>query len=220
MPPDVQVRCLESPPTQMVKAAVMPVFSTWIYLCDDGPKHLNDQLEDLTRRLMHDEKNATRRTNVGGWHYAFDLFALDQPVVTAFREQIEQHVRGFLNQLRKQTKPSKDRFRLQGWINVNRTSDENLLHCHPGCFLSGTYYVKMPDDMRGGEIVFRDPRGPAIAMYETPGIDLPWVGSGAGIPFTPKAGQLLIFPAWLEHRVARFDGTGDRISIAFNATNP
>jgi Putative 2OG-Fe(II) oxygenase len=47
---------------------------------------------------------------------------------------------------------------------------------------------------------------------------LPWVGSGNGIPFAPAAGQLLIFPAWLEHRVARFDGTGDRISIAFNAT--
>ncbi|HEX2309488.1 MAG TPA: putative 2OG-Fe(II) oxygenase, partial [Vicinamibacterales bacterium] len=59
---------------------------------------------------------------------------------------------------------------------------------------------------------------PAVAMYETPGIELPWVGSGTGIPFTPAVGQLLIFPSWLEHRVARFEGTGDRISIAFNAT--
>ena len=80
--------------------------------------------------------------------------------------------------------------------------------------------MKTPSDMQGGELVFRDPRGPAVAMYETPGVDLPWVGSGNGIPFTPAAGQLLIFPAWLEHRVERFDGSGDRISIAFNATNP
>jgi uncharacterized protein (TIGR02466 family) len=199
----------------------MPVFSTWIYVCDDGPAHLNDALESLTRGLMQDGRNGARRTNRGGWHYAFDLFELDNPTVAALRQEMEQHVQGFLNQLRKQDSGTKkDRFRLQGWINVNRNGDENILHCHPGCFLSGTYYLKIPQDMTGGEIVFRDPRGPAIAMYETPGIDLPWVGSGTGIPFTPAVGQLLIFPAWLEHRVAPFAGTGDRISIAFNATNP
>src|SRR2546427_1156485 len=47
------------------------------------------------------------------------------------------------------------------------------LHSHPGCFLSATYYVKVPPEMKGGEIYFRDPRGPAVAMYETPGIELP-----------------------------------------------
>jgi uncharacterized protein (TIGR02466 family) len=221
MPTDVQDGCLEQPGTQPVRAAVIPLFSTWIYLCDNGPKHLNEQLEDLARRLRQDDMNAARRTNLGGWHYAFDLFALNDPVVSALRDHLEQHVQAFLNQLRKEANPTKkDRFRLQGWINVNRTGDENLLHCHPGSFLSGTYYVKTPSPMKGGEIVFRDPRGPAVAMYETPGIELPWVGSGTGIPFTPAAGQLLIFPAWLEHRVAPFDATGDRISVAFNATNP
>jgi uncharacterized protein (TIGR02466 family) len=221
MPTEVQNGCVKQPGTQPVKAAVIPLFSTWIYLCDNGPKHLNEQLEDLARRLMQDDRNAIRRTNRGGWHYAFDLFALDDPVVSAVRDHLEQHVQAFLNQLRTEAHPTKkDRFRLQGWINVNRTGDENLLHCHPGSFLSGTYYVKTPSGMKGGEIVFRDPRGPAVAMYETPGIELPWVGSGTGIPFTPAVGQLLIFPAWLEHRVAPFDASGDRISIAFNATNP
>jgi hypothetical protein len=57
-------------------------------------------------------------------------------------------------------------------------------------------------------------------MYETPTIDLPWVGSGTGIPFSPETGHLLMFPGWLEHRVERFEGTGERISIAFNASNP
>ena len=74
--------------------------------------------------------------------------------------------------------------------------------------------------MKGGEIYFRDPRGPAVAMYETPGIDLPWIGAGVGIPFAPATGYLLIFPSWLEHRVERFEGEGERISIAFNASNP
>ncbi len=198
----------------------MPLFSTWIYLCDDGPKHLNERLEQLTRQLMREDRNAIRRTNDGGWHYAFDLFQLEEPVVTEFRDQMVQHVQAFLNYFRPAERKKKDQFRLQGWINVNRADHYNVLHCHPGSFLSATYYVKVPEDMRGGEIVFRDPRGPAVAMYESPGIELPWVGSGMGIPFSPATGHLLMFPAWLEHRVERFDGSGERISIAFNATNP
>jgi uncharacterized protein (TIGR02466 family) len=203
-----------------IKVGVMPLFSTWIYLCEEGPKHLNEELEQLAHRLMQDQRNASLRTNCGGWHYAFDLFKLEEPVVAAFRDEMEQHVQAFLNYFRREDRKKKDRFCLQGWINVNQAGDSNVLHCHPGCFLSATYYVKVPPGMKGGEIVFRDPRGPAVAMYETPGIDLPWVGSGMGIPFSPATGHLLLFPSWLEHRVERFEAAGERISIAFNACNP
>ena len=205
---------------QPTKVGVMPLFSTWVYLCQDGPRHLNERLEQLTQRLIQDERNATKRTNFGGWHYALDLFKLDEPVVAEFRAQLEQHVQAFLNHFRPDGRKKQDRFVLEGWINVNRPGDFNVLHCHPGCFLSATYYVKVPPDMKGGEIVCRDPRGPAVAMYETPAIDLPWVGAGMGIPFVPATGHLVIFPSWLEHRVEPYAGSGERISIAFNASNP
>src|SRR5262245_23122642 len=203
-----------------VRAGVMPLFSTWIYLCEEGPKQLNPGLEQLAHRLMQDPRNADRRTNCGGWHYAADLFKREEPIVAEFRDEMEQHVQAFLNHFRPGARRKKDRFRLEGWVNVNRPGDHNVLHCHPGCFLSATYYVKVPAAMKGGEIVFRDPRGPAVAMYETPGIDLPWVGSGTGIPFAPATGHLLLFPSWLEHRVEPFEGSGERISIAFNVCNP
>jgi len=206
--------------TPRAKVGVMPLFSTWIYLCRDGPVHLNQRLEELTDRLRQEVRNNVKRTNAGGWHYAFDLFELKEPVVDEFRDQMELHVRTFLNHFRPETAMKKDRFRLRGWINVNRAGDFNVRHCHPGCFLSAVYYVKVPQDMKGGEIAFHDPRGPVVAMYETPEIDLPWVGSGMGIPFSPATGHLLMFPGWLEHRVEPFNGTGERISIAFNASNP
>ena len=198
----------------------MPLFSTWVYRCENGPAHLNEKLGGLAHELMNDSRNATQRTNAGGWHYAFDLFELQDPTVTEFRDIMEQHVQAFINHFRPEGRKKKDNFRLRGWINVNRAGDFNMLHSHPGCFLSATYYVKVPQGMTGGEIYFRDPRGPAVAMYETPGIDLPWVGTGVGTPFLPATGHLLIFPAWLEHRVERFEGEGERISIAFNASNP
>jgi len=207
-------------PAPRIKVGILPLFSTWIYQCDNGPVHLNSDLEQLARTLMADSKNSTRRTNFGGWHYAFDLFDLKEQVVQEFRSQMEQHVQAFLNHFRPEERKKKDQFRLRGWININKPGDFNTLHSHPGCFLSATYYVKVPAAMKGGEIYFRDPRGPAVAMYETPGIELPWVGSGMGIPITPATGKLLIFPSWLEHRVETFAGDGERISIAFNASNP
>ncbi len=206
-------------PAPRIKVGILPLFSTWIYQCDNGPVHLNSDLEQLARTLMADSKNSIRRTNFGGWHYAFDFFDLKEPVVQEFRGQMEQHVQAFLNHFRPEERKKKDQFRLRGWININEPGDFNTLHSHPGCFLSATYYVKVPAGMKGGEIYFRDPRGPAVAMYETPGIDLPWIGSGMGIPIIPATGKLLIFPSWLEHRVEAFAGDGERISIAFNASN-
>src|SRR5712692_7279807 len=92
-----QFRHAEAPsdPAKRVKVGVMPLFSTWIYLCEDGPRHLNERLEQLAHRLMQDDLNASRRTNYGGWHYAFDFFKLEEPVVEEFRNQMEQHVQAF-----------------------------------------------------------------------------------------------------------------------------
>jgi len=207
-------------PPESIRAGVMPIFSTWVYQCAEGPVHLNGDLERLARRLMAEERNGGLRTNCGGWHYAFDLFGLTDPVVAQFRAAMETHVRGFLDWFQPRERRRRAEFRLEGWINVNRAGDHNLLHCHPGSFLSAVYYVNVPPAMAGGRIVFRDPRGPAVAMYETIGIDLPWVGTGTGLPFMPATGLLLLFPAWLEHRVEPFEGSGERVSIAFNATNP
>src|SRR3712207_4551137 len=87
--------CAPSGGAQQIKVGMMPLFSTWLYLCEDGPRHLNEELEQLTHRLMQDQRNAARRTNYGGWHYAFDLFKLEEPVVAEFRDHMEQHVQAF-----------------------------------------------------------------------------------------------------------------------------
>src|ERR1051325_6630048 len=101
-----------STPVRKTKVGIMPLFSSWIYLCQDGPVALNERLEQLARNLMQDDRNATRRTNYGGWHYAFDLFELDEPVVAEFRNQMEQHIQAFLNHFRPEGGKKKDRFRL------------------------------------------------------------------------------------------------------------
>ncbi len=144
---------------QRIKIGMTPLFSTWIYVCQDGPIHLNHRLELLTRRLKKDDRNAIKRTNYGGWHYAFDLLALTDEVIAEFRNQMVQHVQSYLNHFRPADRRKQDRFVLRGWVNVNRAGDFNILHSHPGCFVSAVYYVKVPPVMEGCEIFFRDPSG-------------------------------------------------------------
>ena len=59
---------------------------------------------------------------------------------------------------------------VQGWGNVNFRGDYHNLHNHPHSWLSGTYYVNVPDqsdaetyrsDLNPGAISFFDPRGQA-----------------------------------------------------------
>lgn len=72
-----------------LKVGLAPVFSAWLYLCEQGPARLNARLVRLAHRLMRDPRNAVSRTNAGGWHYAWDLFELRARVVEEFRAEVE-----------------------------------------------------------------------------------------------------------------------------------
>ena len=113
-------------------------------------------------------------------------------------------------------------WKFNSWANVNRRDNGNEFHTHPGCLWSGTYYVDDggagDDPALGGEFEVQDPRGPAAIMYapslapKVPG----GLSTGASELIRPKAGMMVLFPAWLSHSVRPYTGDGVRISIAFN----
>jgi uncharacterized protein (TIGR02466 family) len=109
---------------------------------------------------------------------------------------------------------------LQGWANVNRLGDYHDPHNHPHSYLSGTYYVQMPErqerlktrsDVRPGAISFYDPRGQAnmTAIRSDPNIE-------AEFTLKPEAGTILLWPAFLLHFVHPNLSQQPRVSISFN----
>lgn len=68
--------------------------------------------------------------------------------------------------------------------------------------VSGVYYVSVPED--AAPIIFSDPRGPHPPFDGTETI-------------RPVAGDLILFPSWLQHQVPPTPGDDPRLSIAFNA---
>lgn len=109
---------------------------------------------------------------------------------------------------------------LQGWPNINRLGDYHDPHNHPYAYLSGTYYVRVPDqstppssrpDIRPGCITFYDPRGAVnmTAIKNDPQIEPEFTVS-------PKAGMILLWPSFLMHFVHPNLVERLRISISFN----
>ena len=96
------------------------------------------------------------------------------------------------------------------WANINPPGAYHPTHNHPNNYLSGVYYVAVPES--GSRIVFQDPR-PSMIMPR-PRQFTRLTANAADAPSKP--GRLLIFPAWLRHSVPANDGQTDRISISFN----
>ena len=112
------------------------------------------------------------------------------------------------------------RWSLQAWANVNRFGDYHDYHNHPHAYLSGTYYVRVPDDRepletrkdaRPGRLTLYDPRACAnmTAIRGDPYIDPEFT-------VEPRPGMVLLWPAFINHFVHPNLSRTPRISISFN----
>lgn len=154
-------------------------------------------------------------SNQAGWHSDRDLFSRPED---SFKT-LCSHISKVLMHVVQSTLPS---FNLsthdihgQGWVNINPKGGFNTPHDHTGFHWSGCYYVNVPqsENERSGIIEFLDPRGstgiraPQVSMVFAPKSQV-----------RPRAGTMLIFPAYLRHWVYPNQDDEDRISIAFNAS--
>ena len=94
------------------------------------------------------------------------------------------------------------------WVNKNNKHNYNKPHNHPGCFMSGVYYVSVPE--KSGAITFHAPYSDLVSsfMVEKDFPDLYII--------KPKTNMLLLFPSWLKHSVEMSKSSKPRVSIAFN----
>ena len=146
-----------------------------------------------------------------------NLFEQTHPAIQWLHQCINKTIADYLS---KSGVSVSIQWQLQGWANINRKGDYHSLHNHPHSYLSGTYYVNMPeqpvssrqrDDISPADISFFDPRPQAnmSAIAGDPQID-------PEHRVTPAPGMLLLWPSFVHHAVHPNFSELSRVSVSFN----
>ncbi len=96
-------------------------------------------------------------------------------------------------------------YRITAWATVLDRGGHQDPHHHPSGRLSGVYYVQLPTDGEPGALEFGRPAAEFAAATLPPLARL-----------RPQPGLLVLFPSFFWHRTIPFEGSGRRISIAFD----
>ena len=163
-------------------------------------------------------------SNVGGWQSDANMLDWGGEAAQQLIERIIAVADQFTVDVRSPNMP-RHRWAANMWGNVSPPQASNQLHTHPGAFWSAVYYVDdgyagSEDRTLGGELVLQDPRMPMIMMH-MPNLRVRWPDGRTDEPqlaMRPKAGRIVMFPAWLHHGVLPYLGKATRISIAANLT--
>ena len=104
------------------------------------------------------------------------------------------------------------------WVNINGKGGYNEVHTHPGCVLSGVYYVKSPKEGEPGKICFHRDGMDGYVLHSLGVTDSASSALHASSTWSypPTEGRLFLFPAWVSHGVRENETDEHRISISFN----
>jgi uncharacterized protein (TIGR02466 family) len=173
------------------------------FLSPNFPRWQND-----IASLREKETEHKGRSNRLGWNSDLKLFELE-----AFRPLADAAVAVFASAIRECAPQENIKFTLSAWANVHGLGGYNVLHSHPGCLMSGAFYLSLPEG--SGPLIFQDPR-PGV-LHNSHEFSGPY--PNAQLPFVvePRQGQLVVFPSWLGHFVEPHLNRQNRICIAINA---
>jgi len=147
-----------------------------------------------------------------------DFLAIENPVIDWLKACVNKSVGDYLRHCGLSYEVN---WGLQAWPNINRRGDYHNLHNHPHSYISGTYYLSVPNakqydkpgrsDLNPGAISFYDPRTQAnmLAIRDDAQVD-------AEYRVVPTAGMLLLWPSFLHHFVHPNASDELRVSVSFN----
>ena len=98
---------------------------------------------------------------------------------------------------------------MNSWINIAEKGVKHDFHSHPGYTISGVYYYRVSAEQGG--IGFNNPNPIVYNAGFPEGRTSP-----QSIELIPKDGDIILFPAWLQHGTYENTSDEERISIAFN----
>jgi uncharacterized protein (TIGR02466 family) len=152
----------------------------------------------------------------------FDLFQWPEACVQTLSEFCHAHLFQLVGQLNGFSPEQMDALEVQtdAWFHLTRRGGHFGLHHHPMASWSGVYCV---DEGRhdapasgSGRLSFMNPNSLYGSYLDPANSSLMNPFSFSNHGFDLQAGQLVLFPSWLQHYVLPFQGEGERVTVAFN----
>lgn len=104
---------------------------------------------------------------------------------------------------------------VESWYHVSSFGAAHDAHTHPNCSWCGIFCIDTGDsgEQHGGANRFYDPRSGATAYMDAGNA---YLDAESFWDIYPKAGQLIVFPAFLRHSALAYFSKEKRIVLAFN----
>ena len=153
------------------------------------------------------------KSNRGGWHSK--NFKLDNKdsIQFKFAVEIQKYILDVFRNYGWKTEQNRIQIK-EMWAIINKKDDFNVIHTHPNCYLSSAYYVKAPENC--GKFLIENPNQAKKHFYpqlaNKTELNMPIAGLDV------NEGDLLLFPGYLPHKVAKNESDEDRIVVSFNVT--
>lgn len=183
----------------------------------DTVESINDHLAEYIFNDTLKTKVPDLYTTVNGWQTQNGtLFDNDKELGTLFNKMIMDAVEKYISSIPGDPKhpvnisrPSKTH--IESWAVVLSNNGHQAPHIHPKSWLSGCYYIKLPDDFydhlneKAGFIEF----GQAEVGLHRKNIPTP-------VSYQPVEGSFVLFPSYFWHNTIPLVSDSHRICIAFD----
>ena len=185
-------------------------FSTPVWINEiNNSENINTELKNYIYKEKEKNPEGAKKSNVNGWHS--DEFDLKNENLKNFISEISKNIESAIKDMNWDLETQIAKITSM-WSIINNKDAFNEKHHHGNSALSAAYYVKA--EQNAGNIVFYDPRQANVFHHPT---SKQVNGVNAQVQsVTPKAGTLVLFPSYLEHKVNPNLSNDERIVISFN----
>ena len=187
-------------------------FSTPIWINEiNNYENINIELKNFIYEEKEQDPLGTNKSNVKGWHSK--EFDLKNENLKNFVSEISKNIGSAIKDMGWDLETQLVKITsMQAIINSKEAFNEK--HHHGNSALSAAYYVKA--EQNAGNIVFFDPRQ-ANVFHHPVSKEVNNINAQVQ-SVTPKAGTLVLFPSYLEHKVNPNLSNEERIVISFNVS--
>ena len=172
-----------------------PIFPTFLH---NLKIDISQELIDSCYQLRKEDPEGTIKSNVGGWQ-SQDFNCNNTLIESILNRTLEVFIKA----------PTLNNW----WVNINTPDSYNGMHIHPGVDMSGVIWIKIPED--SGNLFF--PNYNYFCRTREIENCRDFIKQGYGHEIVPQAGNVILFPSFLQHEVPRNNSNEDRISISFNS---